>query len=102
MAIVWAGDHQGMPTNVLTEARDRVLMVTINRPQARNAVDGATARELVDAFRRFDADESLYVAILTGTGGTFCAGADLKAIAGGGGNTLAEEGDGPMGPTRML
>jgi enoyl-CoA hydratase len=88
--------------SVLIAARDDVLIVTINRPEARNAVDGATARELATAFRKFDADERLNVAILTGAQGTFCAGADLKAIAAGRGNRMSEEGDGPMGPTRML
>jgi len=68
----------------------------------RNAVDGPTAQELADAFRKFDADEHVKVAVLTGAGGTFCAGADLKAIASGQGNRMSEEGDGPMGPTRML
>ena len=68
----------------------------------RNAVDGATAKALADAFRKFDADEDVKVAILAGAGGTFCAGADLKAIASGQGNRMSEEGDGPMGPTRML
>jgi enoyl-CoA hydratase len=87
---------------VLTEARGDVLIVTINRAEVRNAVDGATARALADVFRGFDADSSSRVAVLTGTAGTFCAGADLKALATGQGNTLSEEGDGPMGPTRML
>ena len=68
----------------------------------RNAVDGPTARELADVFRKFDTDDRAKVAVLTGTGGTFCAGADLKAIAAGHGNRMSEEGDGPMGPTRML
>ncbi len=87
---------------VLIESQDNLMVVTINRPEARNAVDGPTARELAEAFRRFDADERLKIAVLTGAGGTFCAGADLKAIAAGRGNTMSEEGDGPMGPTRML
>jgi enoyl-CoA hydratase len=82
--------------------RDSIVTVTINRPEARNAVDAATAAALADAFRTFDADETLYVAVLTGAGGTFCAGADLKAIAAGRPNALSETGDGPMGPTRML
>ena len=68
----------------------------------RNAVDGPTAGELADVFRKFDADEQVKVAVLTGAEGTFCAGADLKAIAAGHGNRMSEEGDGPMGPTRML
>jgi enoyl-CoA hydratase len=87
---------------VLTETHDDVLVVTINRPEVRNAVDGATARALVEAFRAFDADSSMHAAVLTGAAGTFCAGADLKALAAGRGNTLSEDGDGPMGPTRML
>jgi enoyl-CoA hydratase len=87
---------------VLTETRGDVLIVTINRPEVRNAVDGATARALAEAFRDFDADSSMRVAVLTGAEGTFCAGADLKALAAGRGNTLSEEGDAPMGPTRML
>ena len=68
----------------------------------RNAVDGPTAGELADVFRKFDADDQVKVAVLTGAEGTFCAGADLKAIAAGHGNRMSEEGDGPMGPTRML
>jgi enoyl-CoA hydratase len=78
-----------------------IVVVTIDRPEVRNAVDRATAAELAAAFRRFEADDALAVAILTGAGGTFCAGADLKAVASGGGNVVREEGDGPMGPTRM-
>jgi enoyl-CoA hydratase len=80
---------------------DSILTVTITRPEARNAVDAATAAALVEAFRSFDADETLHVAVLTGAGGTFCAGADLKAIAAGRPNALSEAGEGPMGPTRM-
>ncbi len=87
---------------VLVEKRDHILIVTINRPEVRNAVDGATARELAAAFRCFDSDKELSVAVLTGASSTFCAGADLKAIAAGRGNALSEEGDGPMGPSRML
>lgn len=78
-----------------------IAIVTIDRPHVRNAVDGPTAAALADAFRRFDADSALAVAILTGAGGTFCAGADLKAVAAGRGNRVAPDGDGPMGPTRM-
>ncbi len=89
-------------TSVLIQQKDDVIVVTINRPEVRNAVDGPTANELADAFRKFDADEHVKVAVLTGAGGTFCAGADLKAIASGQGNRMSEEGDGPMGPTRML
>ena len=79
-----------------------VLIVTIDRPQARNAVDRATADALSAAFATFDADDGLRVAVLTGAGGAFCAGADLKAVASGAGNRIDDDGDGPMGPTRML
>jgi enoyl-CoA hydratase len=78
-----------------------VLTVTIDRPEVRNAVDRATAEALADAFRSFDDDDSLSVAVLTGAGGTFCAGADLKAVSRGEGNRVAPDGDAPMGPSRM-
>jgi enoyl-CoA hydratase len=83
---------------------DNILVVTIDRPEVRNAVDGPTAAALADAFRTFDADDTLSVAVLTGTSGTFCAGADLKAITDGRGNRVERDVtvDGPMGPTRML
>jgi enoyl-CoA hydratase len=81
---------------------DRVTVVTINRSAARNAVDQSTAAALADAFRTFDADDAHDVAVLTGADGTFCAGADLKAIGNDAGNTVRPDGDGPMGPTRML
>jgi hypothetical protein len=90
-----------MPTVEIGRS-DSILIVTINRPETRNAVDAATAVALADAFRSFDADDTLHVAVLTGAGETFCAGADLKAIAAGRLNALSETGDGPMGPTRML
>jgi len=79
-----------------------VAIVTIDRPGARNAVDRDTAQRLADAFRAFDADPAQRVAVLYGAHGTFCAGADLKAFATGGGNRVAPDGDGPMGPTRMV
>ncbi len=79
-----------------------VAIVTIDRYQVRNAVDRPTAEALADAFRRFDGDEGLCAAVLTGAGDAFCAGADLKGVADGRGNRAAEDGDGPMGPTRML
>ena len=81
----------------------RVLVVSINRPEVRNAVDRATADALCQAFEVFDADDGLDVAILTGAGGTFCAGADLKAVATGQGNRVVASMDrrGPMGPTRL-
>ncbi|NJN51614.1 MAG: crotonase/enoyl-CoA hydratase family protein [Gammaproteobacteria bacterium] len=84
------------------EIEDRIAVVTIDRPQVRNAVDGPTAQALAAAFRRFDTDAAVDVAILTGASGTFCAGADLKAVATGAGNRVTNDGDGPMGPTRML
>lgn len=88
--------------NISVETQQRIATITINRPEVRNAVDGETAAELADAFRSFDADPDLDVAILTGADGTFCAGADLKAISDGRGNRLRMTGDGPLGCTRML
>ncbi|MFD5122400.1 crotonase/enoyl-CoA hydratase family protein [Streptomyces sp. NPDC058385] len=88
-----------MPVRV--ERRGHVTTVVLSRPEVRNAVDGPTAAELAAAFKEFDADESARVAVLWGEGGTFCAGADLKAIGTERGNRVAEEGDGPMGPTRL-
>ena len=79
-----------------------MVIVTIDRPAVRNAVDSATAGELATVFRRFAADEELSVAVLTGAGSTFCAGFDLKAVAAGEPNRLSEDGDGPMGPTRLM
>ncbi len=89
-------------STVRTETEGTTAIVTIDRPEVRNAVDGPTAAALAEAFRRFDADDSLSVAILTGAQGTFCAGADLKAVSEGRGNRVHPDGDGPMGPTRML
>ena len=77
-------------------------MITIDRPEARNAVDRPTADELEAAFSAFDADDSVAVAVLTGAGGTFCAGADLKGVSDGRGNRVLPDGPGPMGPSRML
>src|SRR5438132_211794 len=81
-----------------------VAVVTIDRPEVRNAVDGPTAGALADALRRFEGDNSLLAAVLTGAGGTFCAGADLKGVAEGRGNRVDVDmdADGPMGPSRML
>jgi enoyl-CoA hydratase len=83
------------------DVADGIATVTIDRPEARNAVDGPTAQALAAAFRAFDADDSLSVAILTGSDGAFCAGADLKAVGGENGNRVERDGDGPMGPSRM-
>ena len=86
---------------VRTEKRGPVTTVILNRPEARNAVDLPTARALADAFRDFDSDAGAAVAVLWGEGGTFCAGADLKAMGTDRNNRVAPDGDGPMGPTRM-
>ncbi|MGN9818034.1 crotonase/enoyl-CoA hydratase family protein [Streptomyces sp. SD11] len=86
---------------VRVERQGGVSTVVLSRPEVRNAVDGPTAVELADAFREFEGDESARVAVLWGEGGTFCAGADLKALGTQRANRVAEDGDGPMGPTRM-
>jgi len=97
-----------MPNNSLTvrtEKKGPITTVILSRPEVRNAVDQATAGALADAFRLFEADPDARVAVLFGEQGTFCAGADLKAIAGGdrqSGYPPVFEGDGPMGPTRMV
>ena len=90
---------EGMPVRI--ERSGPVTTVVLDRPEVRNAVDRATADALADAFRAFDADDEALVGVLWGAGGTFCAGADLKAIADGRGNRVAADGDGPMGPTRQ-
>lgn len=79
-----------------------LAIVTIDRPGVRNAIDRPTAEALAGAFRRFEREDGLAVAILTGAGGCFCAGADLKALATGTGNRINPDGDGPLGCTRML
>jgi enoyl-CoA hydratase len=87
---------------VSVRAGGRVTVVTIDRPERRNAVDLPTARALFDVFRRFDADPNADAAVLTGAGGAFCAGADLKAIAEGETRPIEPDGEfGPMGPTRL-
>ena len=87
---------------VRVERSGPVTTVILCRPRVKNAVDRATALALADAFRAFEADDEARVAVLWGAGGTFCAGADLKALARGEPNRIAPDGDGPMGPTRML
>ena len=88
---------------VRVEKIDGTTVVTITRPEVRNAVDGETALALAAAFREFEADADSDVAILHGEYGHFCAGADLKAVASGeGSNPVSPDGDGPMGPSRML
>lgn len=92
---------------VLIEKKERVCTIIINRPDVKNCVDRRTADQLADAFREFERDDGLDVAVLWGLGGTFCAGADLKAVAAAQperGNRIDRDmaGDGPMGPTRMM
>jgi len=87
---------------IRTERQGAVTTVVIDRRAAKNAVDRDTAQALADAFRAFDADPTAKVAVLAGDHGTFCAGADLKAMAAGNPNRVAPDGDGPMGPSRML
>ncbi len=89
--------------NVLYERRGPTAVITIDRPGVRNAVDQQTATELREAFLRVESEDDIAAAVLTGTGGTFCAGADLKAASTGRGNRVSlDDLQGPMGPTRML
>lgn len=91
------------PNAVNVSHQGPVTIVTLSRPQARNAVDGVTAGKLADAFRAFELDDGARVAVFHGANGHFCAGADLKAMgARSRRNRLQASGDGPMGPTRML
>ncbi len=92
-------DTQG---TVRVERRGPVFTVLLSRPDRRNAVDGATAAALAEAFREFETDPQAAVAVLHGEGGVFCAGADLQEAGTARGNRVAEDGDGPMGPTRLL
>jgi enoyl-CoA hydratase len=87
---------------VYVEKNDLVTTIILSRPEVRNAVDRDTAEALAEAFREFEADDKALVAVLYGDHGTFCAGADLKAIAAGQPNRVEPTGDGPMGPTRMM
>ena len=97
-----------MTPTVRLDRSSGIWTVTIDRPEVRNAVDGPTARALADAFRAFDADPEARVAVLAGSGGHFCAGADLRTVASGSlgtsqGLALDDDmaADGPMGPTRL-
>ena len=90
-----------MSQPVRIERDGPVMTVLLCRPERRNAVDGPTAAALADAFRAFDADSDVAVAVLHGEGGVFCAGADLKAVGTERGNRVDAGGDAPMGPTRM-
>lgn len=91
-------------SNVLVHEQGSVTVIEINRPEVRNAVDGPTAGALAEAFRGFESSDSQLVAVLTGAGGTFCAGADLRAMAKAPerANRIDPSGDAPMGPTRMV
>src|ERR1700729_1298023 len=90
-----------MNAAVRVEREGPVSTVLLSRPERRNAVDGATADALTQAFRDFDGDPDAAVAVLHGQGGVFCSGADLKAIGTDAGNRVSADGEGPMGPTRM-
>ena len=87
---------------VRVEKNGAITTVILNRPEVRNAVDFATGEELANAFSAFEADDEASVGVLYGDHGAFCAGADLKAISAGYGNRTEPNGDGPLGPTRML
>jgi enoyl-CoA hydratase len=95
------GGERDVTAAVAVERDGPVTTVLLSRPERRNAVDGATAAALADAFRAFDADDEAAVAVLHGEGGVFCAGADLKSAGTPQGNRVERDGDGPMGPTRM-
>jgi|ERR1700722_3306784 len=87
---------------VITELIGTTFVVAINRPEVRNAVNGEVATALAEAFRSFETNDDAKVAVLAGEGGTFCAGADLKAIGTREANRVSADGDGPMGPSRMI
>lgn len=88
---------------VRIEKKSSIVTVIIDNPEVRNAVDGPTANELSKAFKEFEEDENASVAVLCGANGTFCAGANLKAMTGGNNqNKALKEGDGPMGPSRLM
>lgn len=91
-----------MNDSVMVQRHGPVTTVILNRPQARNAVNGPTAAALYAAFEKFDQDDTAAVAVLWGKGGTFCAGADLKAFGTPEANAVHRAGPGPMGPTRMV
>ncbi|MGO9250629.1 MAG: crotonase/enoyl-CoA hydratase family protein [Mycobacterium sp.] len=91
-----------MTDPVRVERKGPVTTVIINRPAARNAVNGPTAAALYEAFEEFGRDDTASVAVLWGDGGTFCAGADLKAFGTPDANAVHRTGPGPMGPSRMV
>lgn len=91
-----------MADPVLVDRRNRIAIITVNRPERRNAFDLPTAEAIYKVFKQFDADETLDVAVLTGAGGNFCAGADLHSLAEGEQRPFLPEGDfAPMGCTRL-
>jgi len=102
-----AGPASGPPeparraNGLVVEHDGPVTVVTIDRPDRRNAVDSVCADALREAFLAFDHDDDCSVAVLTGAAGTFCAGADLKAVAEGDRRPIPDHGPGPMGPTRL-
>src|SRR5258708_20835534 len=83
------------------ETEGPLAIVTLNRPDVRNAIDRPTAEALAEAFRRFEREDGLAVAILTGAGNCFCAGADLNAVSTSDGNRLTADGDCPLACTRI-
>ena len=96
------GDRRALRADTLVIEHDGpVTVITIDRPERRNAVDSVCADQLREAFLDFDRDEARSVAVLTGAQGTFCAGADLKAVAEGDRRPIPDDGPGPMGPTRL-
>jgi enoyl-CoA hydratase len=103
--VTFSGNDDGEETRkeppmVSYSVRGAIAVVTIERPEVKNAVDQPTRQALAEAFRQFEAEPAQSVAVLTGAGGAFCAGADLKARAAGQRKPYGEDGDGPMGPTR--
>src|SRR5262249_26427567 len=97
--VAYRGGRDAM--SIRLERSDAIATIVIDRPEARNAVDGPAARALAETFREFEGDDALRVALLWGAGGGFCAGADLKARGTERGLRLAADGDGPMGPSRL-
>ncbi|MHA1728156.1 MAG: crotonase/enoyl-CoA hydratase family protein [Promethearchaeota archaeon] len=87
---------------IKTEKKYPVTTIIIDNPKVKNAIDGPTSKELANAFRNFEKDEKALVAVLWGANGTFCAGANLKAIAEGQTIRIEKDGDGPLGPSRMI
>ncbi len=96
-----SGGSPGATSGVVVEHEGPVTVVSIDRPGRRNAVDSGCAARLLQVFEAFEADEGSSVAVFTGTGGTFCAGADLKAVVDGDRRPIPDQGPGPMGPTRL-